>query len=95
MARYTDFESGKACIQAHGHQLQRFALDIHDLNAAMAYWYSGYEHWNHRNFFLERVLNLHPSDDGLPWSLPLERLLQGNQITCFGSSVAVVHSLPG
>ena len=68
MVRYTDFESFKACIQAHGHQLQSLTLDICDWNAAMAYWDSGYKHWHHQypgfptNFFLERVLNLHPGD---------------------------------
>ena len=68
MVRYTDFESFKACTQAHGRQLQSLTLDIHDWNAVMAYWDSGYKRWHHQylgfltNFFLERVLNLHPGD---------------------------------
>lgn len=68
--QYSDFESVRKSIEAHGHQIQSLTLDLLTWDRAEKIWVDGLRIQNSReqrikvpdNFFSERVLKIRPGD---------------------------------
>ncbi|PLB43542.1 hypothetical protein P170DRAFT_55757 [Aspergillus steynii IBT 23096] len=68
LCRYTDFESVRQCVRAHGHQIQSLTLDLLTWDRAEDIWAYGYRQQSPQrtpipdNFFSQRVLNIQLRD---------------------------------